>query len=375
MQKRTKNSKRKYWIDLFVILLILSNCSTQGTLPKSDYLIIDLSEPLKMNIFYASSLIEECRYIPLETTKESVTGDIRTLIPVQEGFFTLDRFQQLNYFDLNGKFIHRIGARGRGPGEFTNLVNFSLSEKDKILYLHDSNNQILVYTFDNEFLGSIRLERFVTKVLKTAWGFICYHDPQMTFGEETAVLVTLDNDGNRLNTLQYRKVDNRQLAPFVYPTELINVNDKYYYYPPFQDTLYSVHIDKIVPEFVFPKGRFSISYEEMATLDRSRAARARGLTLGGFVIDKDLIFFAGYRQNKPEMYLYDFVSDKLISFSEIVNDIDNSYSFFPRWIYQNQWIEIRNADNILEETVVLPEALQNLKPEDNPVIRISKFKK
>ncbi len=373
MQKHMKNLKKKYRTKLYVLFFLLCSCGGHR-IQQSEYIVIDLSEPPLANPIKASDLIESCRYIPLETTNESIIEDIQKLIPVQDGFFILDRHQQLMYFDADGRFIRRIAVKGRGPGEYVNLLDVDLSEQDEILYLHDNSNQILLYSFENEFLRSIRLKKFVTSVMKTSWGYICYRDPLLNFGNDTEALITLDENGNDINVLQYRRVDLKQRSPWVISPIFINMNDEYYYYPQFQDTLYSVKIDKIDPRFVFPKGKYSIAIEEMATLDISRVARARGLVIFDFIINDRQIILKCYRQNNPEVYLYDFASEKLHDISKIVNDIDNSYNFSPWSVYQNQWVEVKNAGDILEESVVQPTALKNLKPEDNPVIRISKLK-
>ena len=375
MQKLTKNLKEKYWNKLYVLVFLLCSCSGYD-IQQSEYVVIDLSEPPPKISIKASALIESCRYIPLETTGESMISNIQRLIPVQDGFFIFDRSsQQLIYFDADGRFIRRIAEKGRGPGEYVNLLDFDLSEQDETLFLHDNSNQILLYSFNNTFLRSIRLERFVSCVMKTSWGYICYRDPLLNFGNDTEVLIAIDENGSELNVLQHRKVDLQQRSPWVISPVFVNINNKYYYYPQFQDTLYSVEIDKINPKYVFPKGKYSIAIEEMATLDISRSARARGLMLTDFIIDYRHIILKSFRQNKQEVYLYGLASEKLHDISEMVNDVDNSYSFSPGLIYQNQWVEVKNADDILEESVVLPATLKNLKPEDNPVIRISKLKK
>lgn len=75
------------------------------------------------------------------------------------------------------------------------------------------------------------------------------------------------------------------------------------------------------------------------------------------------------------MYIYDIASKKLSGISEIVNDMDNSFPFKPFFINLNQWLEIKTAYEILNESATLPAALKNIDEEDNPVIRISILKK
>jgi len=364
-----KNSKIRYCIKLCILFSILG-CS-QNT-PHGN--IVDISEPMQLNPINASVLIENCRYIPLETSDESIIGEISTIVPCQDGFFVMDRFLQISYFDINGKFMRRIARKGQGPGEYTSIHAIDVSEYDKTIHLFDGNSRrILVYTFNNEFLRAIKINIGVTKIMKTSWGYIAYANPVLNSGQETAVITTLAEDGEELNVLQYKKVEHS--SPWVISPILKNFNEKYYYYPPLQDTLYSVQVDKIVPEYIFPKGKYSIAMEEMETMEKYRAAYARGMTLNDLTMDSRQLIMYCTRKNERELYLYDFASKKLSGISEIVNDIDSSFSFRPRIIYNNQWIEVKNAHEVLEESEILPTALNNLGKYDNSVIRISTLKK
>ena len=225
-------------------MLALSGCR-QGV-QQSDYAIIDLSKRINMNPVKASELIKKVSYIPLETTDESVIGPVMTLKPVQKGFFMLEGFKGLSFFDADGRFIRRTSRQGQGPGEYVNLTGFDVSEQERLLYLYNTNRQILIYTFDNKFLRSIHID-IPGVVMKTSWGYIAYKDPlskPQNLGKEAAVLISLDEDGNELNVLQYRKIEIER-GSFFNPAILKNFDGKYYYYPPFQDTLYSVQVDKM----------------------------------------------------------------------------------------------------------------------------------
>ena len=372
-----KNLKRRCWIE-FNICILFALLGCRQSVQQSNYVVIDLSKQISMNSVKASELIKEVRYIPLETTDESVIGDVAILKPVKEGFFMLsgNRFDQLSFFDADGQFIRRIGQRGQGPGEYLSLTGFDVSEQERLLFLYSSNRQILIYTFDNKFLRSIPIDiRGV--VMKTTWGYIAYKDPlsqPQNLGKEAAVLVSLDENGNELEVLQYRKIEIER-GSFFNPALLKNFDGNYYYYPPFQDTLYSVQADKIIPKYVLPKGSFSIDIKDVETLEKRRDAFSRGISLGDFILNDHQLILHCTRQNQEKMYIYDLASKKLSGVSEIVNDMDNSFPFRPFFIHLNQWLEIKTAYEIINESAMLPAALKNLDEEDNPVIRISILKK
>ena len=421
-----KSLKRKYWIECCICLLfVLSSCKQGKQQPDSSMsdisgspltdmvedgesiqqpdtiitvfpepvpvndvkietniqrrvpVVIDLSRVLPMNPVKASTFIQDTRYILLEATKESVMTPSLYITPVQDGFFIQDRiYKKLFHFGADGQFIGNIASRGQGPGEYVDLWGFGVSEKNKLLYLYASGSHILVYTFDNKFVRSIQLKERFTSLLKTSWGYIAYNDPLLqphNFGKEVATLIALDEDGNELNVLHHRKVDIQQFPHILSESIFREFDGKYYYYPALQDTIYSVQVDKIIPEYILPKGRYSITMEDLNSLDRYNAATARGLLVYGFVIDNHRLMIDCMRQNVREMYLYDFASEKLIGVSEIVNDLDNSYKYYPQLVYQNQWVDIDQPTAFLKSQA-LPATLKNLQPDDNPVIRISGLK-
>ena len=376
-----KNLKRKRnGIEFGVYLLFLLSGCGQGV-QQSDYIHINLSKRLPANPVNASTLIEACRYIPLETTDESVIGSVNRIIPVQDGFFIFDASKRVSFFDAEGRFVRRIASKGQGPGEYIDLFGFDLSEEERLLYLFDTSRQILVYTFDNTFVRSIRLDVLYISFMKTSWGYIAYKSPIMQsrfnaekYEKEMPVLVSLDEDGKVLNVLQYGNFNSTQNLPMIIHAMFKKHNGQYYYYPEFQDTIYSVQVDKIVPEYILSKGRYRITMDDIETLDNWRVSLSQGLMLTNFVIDNHRLILWCRRRNNMETYLYDFSSGKLSGISEIVNDMDHSCNFSPLMIYQHQWIEVRDASGILKESKELPAALKNLDSEDNPVIRISTLK-
>lgn len=92
----------------------------------------------------------EIRLISLETTSESLVGEIRRLIVSGNNIFVTDDTQNaIFHFDNKGKFIKKIDRHGRGPQEYMGLMDIAVH--DEKLYVF-SMNDVKQYDFDGNFI-------------------------------------------------------------------------------------------------------------------------------------------------------------------------------------------------------------------------------
>lgn len=112
-----------------------------------------------------SEFAEAVEMIPLEFTDESILGEIKKVVLSEDFIFVLERSNSegIYTFDRSGKFLYRIGNQGQGPEECLALFDFSINEKDKLIYLLDQpRGKILVFTFDNQFVKSIPMNYYAS---------------------------------------------------------------------------------------------------------------------------------------------------------------------------------------------------------------------
>lgn len=121
--------------------------------PKS-VLNIDVAEvikkPEKFTIPY-SSCVKDIRYVPLETTDNSLVGEGRhgIVMCVTQDMIVAD----MKVFDgKDGHFLFNLSQRGQGPKEYTYIKTVVGDDSRKEFYIHDhAGSKIMVYGYDGEY--------------------------------------------------------------------------------------------------------------------------------------------------------------------------------------------------------------------------------
>lgn len=99
-------------------------------------------------------LKEEYRIIPLETTEESMIGEVTDLFTDDSLIFIYDGWHEyVLVFDYAGKFRNRIGQKGHARNEYESITHAALDQLNKRVCIVDRDSQkILFYDYKGNFL-------------------------------------------------------------------------------------------------------------------------------------------------------------------------------------------------------------------------------
>lgn len=131
---------------IFLSIWILINCSRNY---ESGEIIVKPLGFKQINQF--GDIIESVQYIPLEITDKSMIISILKTINLSDGRFIVKDHLQVLLFNENGSYIRTYGNQGKGPGEYTSIIDICVDLEEKYLYLLDSYNQINIYTIDEGY--------------------------------------------------------------------------------------------------------------------------------------------------------------------------------------------------------------------------------
>ena len=148
-------SAKKYVTSLIIMVLLpLTSCVAQQkelSQIESKY-IIDL-DGKQVTSIPISNYFKNAKTIILETKEDCLIGHIDELQVFDGCIFILDRLiaKSMYVFNSNGSFIGKIGSLGNGPGEYIQLIDFTLDTKNRLIYLLDYGLRIHIYHFDGSF--------------------------------------------------------------------------------------------------------------------------------------------------------------------------------------------------------------------------------
>src|SRR5690606_7164812 len=162
----------------FVLLMVLLlSCQQQERTNNNDAEIIQISKKEIRDEIDVGKMVEEVRYVELETTEESLIGNVSKVIAYKDKIYIKDRFvaSKIYIFDATGRFITTVSRIGKGPGEYMNLYDIAVDTYRKELLVSDASSQkIIVFDLEGEFLREFKIPYWVIGVFALQNHYLLY---------------------------------------------------------------------------------------------------------------------------------------------------------------------------------------------------------
>lgn len=141
-----------------IILLIYCSLFSCNFHKAPEITTIIFSGTENCNLFSKQSL-ELLSYIPLETTGSPIISSSAKMIYNNNSYYFFDKFKMVVYrFDKSGKFLNKIGTKGRGPTEYSNVDDFCVDPANgNIEFLSFISQQVYKYTNEGSFISKIKI--------------------------------------------------------------------------------------------------------------------------------------------------------------------------------------------------------------------------
>ena len=248
------------------IFFIVLSMSVYGQRTNKSIPTINIESGMKsMEVINLSLFASSIRYIPLETSSDLNLSYISDCIFYGKQILIVN-LRECWLFDSNGKFLKKIGAQGRGPGEYQFVVNIGLDSQNKI-YIQ-SLRDVLEYRLDgsfikkynNLFMFNNNLNDYFSRWIIISDSLIFGHIPNRE-GNSTIKARLINQAGNIKK--QYKNYDQFIVPPKSMrnspdnDAQIYAYKKSFYYKGPNNDTLF--YLDKqfnLVPLYVFNPGKY-----------------------------------------------------------------------------------------------------------------------
>jgi hypothetical protein len=373
---------KHFIIVIIVCLFLLQACNNKAKVKITNNILEINSENFEE--IKLSDYVSNIKVVKLETSSDIVIGEIMKVQIFDKKIYILDRiYNALSVFDENGKFLHLLRKIGQGPGEYTTLWDFVVT--DNGLYLSDMSIAILHY--DHNF-------NFVKKVVHHTYGgvfitddefFWIYQFPNLSPYNQ---LVMFDKTGRRIKEYFPKKASEDGTNLFSSNSFQMQGTDKYFS-PQFGYTIYKLDETNEWQKFMtflFRNKTFTGDVNEYF----SKYSIAPGNPDFPYIVRSDFSVFANmimidFAINLTPYCCFYNLKTKETRVGKVKNDlIPNCELIFPikRNSHGNQtgnsliefidaeWVVNGNHKGLCE----LNKSLENLKEDDNPVLVIYEFK-
>lgn len=224
---------------ILIALVIFLGCKTKKNV-ENDFpikFIESFDRKLEVTqIFDTTSFI----YIPLETNKNCLIGEIHKVLIHDEFIFVLDSryVNSLYIFHKDGKFIRRIGKEGYGPGEYLRISDFDIDPIKNNIIVYDLHNQkLLFFDFNGVHLREESLVKYcgMTFVHLSDNYFAFYLHRRME-NINSQLLIYHNQKVNEMKQFSIREVSESQLMPDYFSRNDTNI----YFIPLHYDEIYKI---------------------------------------------------------------------------------------------------------------------------------------
>ena len=357
-----------------------------------------------------SQIASNLEYIQLETKDDCLMsgGKVRYFF-TDDNIFITNRDHILKY-SRSGRFIRKIGAPGRGPGEIDLIVNMSIIPDKKLIIVQTNvGRKLLYFTFDGDFVKTVGFSSYVpyVKVLRDG-KYLTHDDGGSGKNKYTFCLVN-----EKMDTLSVVKNYNH----WVYKSNIMigigypqfepyyESGGRNYFKTMYNDTVFSASSDKIIPSYYIELGKYRLPNElrpERLGPDNIQKFQDNGSNyyFANVFKGSDKLFLTSfcYGKNPPNYFLFKPQSQTgslLVNKSGVstgfVNDWDGGLDFWPIGSINDKQIFMpisvlriqKELDRIKtnKESIKFPEKQQQLikmisesDPFNNPILMVVTLK-
>lgn len=380
----------KYLFCIFFLFCIY-NCANNKNKNNNNGNIISFDVNSKSDV-NLSNIILNCKYIKLESTNNSLIGELFKIQIIKNKIFILDsrKSMALFVFDMDGKFLFKINNLGKAPGQFIHPCDFVIDTISNHIIVADSGQRKLIY-YDAEGNYDYQIKtKFFFNSFALHKNCLFFDLVNNQYDGQTKTVIVTNLKGDILtNLIPFNEKIKGLGITSTYPFNFIN--DTLLFLPAMSNKIYSLSETKAEINYIID---FGINWPTPDLLDMRNVKNVMYIIqklnssnyvafLNCIATDKVLCFHY-YIHGEKQLAFYYKQSNKLIIVDKFIDDIGCGGFQVPVGSYNNNFIGLLQIENIKEkilnqknEKALCPQItniIKDSKDGDNPVLLLLNIK-
>lgn len=263
-------------------------------------------------------------------------------------------------FDKNGKFVRKVGSRGRGPGEFIQLKDIVINSKNNTFYvLANPKSELLEFNLLSNIKRSNIPINGSEVNLEFHNGYLYTHTPsnQAFYVKEKAgnFQFSIRDMMGRI-TAESHPINSKAksyMNPFIEEASF-SINSQDVFYHVFREYyVYKADVQSIAPQFFLDFGKYAFPENYEWTLENTK----KGYDMNKVMVDAAFmsngILFINFRiRNKNGVIMHNFGTDQSLNVGSgsetgFIDDIDGLGYFSKFYSQKNKLISLLQSEELL----------------------------
>ena len=245
-----------------ISVVMLSSCAEKTGMPE--FSVFNMSVRNEAVQIPSEGLIDDVSIVKLDnSTGAPVIGIIEDAYESENAYYIVSS-ETVYEYAKDGSFVRRIGAKGRGPGEYLNPLGIGMSGGR--LYVFDYNTQnILTYGEDGSFIASYSQSALMNSGIYLSSFFFSGGDMILYASSNSPVqdMLRWDAVTDELTAVSERS---REMLPeevVMGENYIFGDRDNPFIYNNFNDTVYVLDGGRPVPSFLMRLGKYRFEYGDL----------------------------------------------------------------------------------------------------------------
>lgn len=245
-----------------ISVVMLSSCAEKTGMPG--FSVFNMSDRNEAVQVPSEGLIDDVSIVKLDNSAGApVIGIIEDAYESENAYYIVSS-ETVYEYAKDGSFVRRIGAKGRGPGEYLNPQGIGMSGGR--LYVFDYNTQnILTYGEDGSFIASYSQSALMNSGIYLSSFFFSGGDMILYASSNSPVqdMLRWDAATDRLTVVSERSREMLPEEAVMGENYIFGDRDNPFIYNNFNDTVYVLEGGRPVPSFLMRLGKYRFEYGDL----------------------------------------------------------------------------------------------------------------